>query len=82
AVSNTMFSSRVDMKGAVEILITLAIALIAAYILGFRPSLSYLDKIITKEFIGLVQKSTIFLLAPIAIDIVILSVVKLIRKRR
>jgi hypothetical protein len=80
AVSNTMFSSRADMEGTVEILTALLIILGAAYILGFRPPLAILDKIFTKEFFGAVQKSTFFLLAPIAIDIVILGVIRVIHK--
>lgn len=77
AVSNTMFSSRADMDGTVEILITLFIIFAGAYTLGFRPSLSYLDKIFTEELIELVQKSTFFLLAPIIMDIFLLGAIKL-----
>lgn len=80
AVSNTMFSSSADMKGAAEILITLIIIFAGAYILGFRPSLSLMDKIFTKEFIVIIQKSTVFLLVPIAIDLLILGTLKLIRR--
>lgn len=78
AISNTMFSSSRDMEGTIEILITLLIIFAGAYILGFRLSLSYLDKIFTKELIELVQKSAIFLLIPIAIDLFILGTIKLL----
>ena len=77
AVSNTMFSSSRDMEGAVEILITLLIIFGAAYILGFRPSSAVFDKMPTKEFIGIIQKSTVFLLAPIIIDLLILGIIKI-----
>lgn len=80
AIANTMFSSPRDMEGTAEILIALLIILGAAYILGFRFSLPDLDKIFTREFIGVIQKSTIFLLAPIAIDISILGILKLVRR--
>jgi len=80
AVSNTMFSSSRDMEGTVEILITLLIIFAAAYILGFRWQLSF-EKILTKEFFELIRKSTIFLLTPIVIDLVILGVVRLIYRR-
>lgn len=82
AVSNTMFSSSRDMEGAVEILITLLIVFTAAYILGFRPPLSYLDKILTKEFFEMLQRSSIFLLVPIVIDLFILGIIKISTKRR
>ena len=82
AVSNTMFSSSKDLEGTVEILIILLIIFIAAYVLGLRPQFSILDKIFTKEFIALIQKSILFLLAPMTIDLVILGIVKLVINNR
>lgn len=82
AVSNTMFSSPRDMEGTVEILLTLLIIFIAAYLLGFRLELAVLNKIFTKEFLGVIQQSAIFLLAPIAIDLLILGTIKIITKKR
>jgi len=82
AVSNTMFSSKVDMEGTVEIMIALFIIFVAAYILGFRPPLEHLNKIFTKELIGIIQKSVLFLLAPITIDLFILGMVKLFTNSR
>lgn len=77
AVSNTMFSSSKDMEGTVEILITLLIIFTAVYILGFRPQLSYLDRVFTGKSFEMIQQSAIFLLAPIAIDLFILGAIKL-----
>lgn len=82
AVSNTMFSSPRDMEGTVEILITLFIIFIAAYILGFRPSLAYADKMLSRELVGVIRKSTIFLLAPIVLDLFILGMAKLFYHNR
>ena len=82
AVSNTMFSSKADMEGTIEILIALFIVFVGTYVLGFRPSLVYSNKIFTKEFIGVIQKSTVFLFAPIVIDVFILGVIKLFRSIR
>jgi len=79
-ISNTMFSSKADMEGTAELLITFFIIFALAYILGFRPPLSYLDKIFTPEITGVMQKSTLFLLAPIIIDLFILGTIKLIRR--
>lgn len=80
AISNTMFSSPKDMEGTVEILITLLILFSVAYILGFRPELSFVEKIFTEQVIDLLQKSTIFLLVPIVIDLFILGIIKLVRR--
>ncbi len=82
AISNTMFASSKDMEGTLEILIALLVVFAAVYILGFRPSLSLLDKVFTKEFIAVIQRSTLFLLAPILLDLFILGVIKLITRSR
>jgi len=82
AVSNTMFSSSKDMEGTAEILITLFIIFVAAYLLGFHPQLSVLNKIFTKEFVELIRKSEFFLLAPIMIDLFILGGIRAIIYKR
>lgn len=80
AVSNTMFSSSRDMEGTLEILITLLIIGAAAYFLGFRPSLSFIPSSVVSQFVEVVQKSSLFLLAPIFIDLIILGTIKLFKK--
>ena len=80
-VSNTMFSSKADMEGTIEILITLLTVFIAVYILGFRPEPSIIEKINTSQIIDLVQKSTLFLLAPIIIDLSILGIIRVFNRR-
>lgn len=82
AISNTMFSSSRDMEGTLEILIALLVIFAAVYILGFRPSPSLLDKILTKELVGVIQKTTVFLSAPIIIDLFILGAIKIITRSR
>ena len=80
AISNTMFSSSKDMEGTIEIIITLLILFGASYALGFRPQLSF-ERILSKELLEVIRKSTIFLLAPIFIDIVILSIIRAFKGR-
>lgn len=82
AISNTMFSSSSDMEGTIEIMITLLIIFAISYIIGFRPSFSFAQNLFTKEIIELVRKSTIFLLVPIIIDLVILGTIKLFTRTR
>ena len=79
AISNTMFSSSKDMEGTIEILITLLIIFTISYIIGFRPSFSFVERIFTKEIIELIKKSSIFLLVPIVIDIVLIGTIKIIQ---
>jgi hypothetical protein len=82
AVSNTMFSSSRDMEGTVEILIALFIIFVAAYILGFRPQFSVLDKVFTGEVVAIIQRATIFLSVPIFLDLFILAFIKLFTDKR
>jgi hypothetical protein len=80
SVGNTMFSSKADMKGTLEILTCLVVIFAAVYVLGFRPPLTFFNQIFTKEIIGIFQKSTLFLLTPIAIDLLILGILKALRR--
>jgi hypothetical protein len=82
AISNTMFSSSRDMEGTIEMFLALFIIAVAAYILGFRPSLTHLDILPIKEIETVLQKLTFFLLVPIAIDMFILGTIKAIRGMR
>ena len=80
AVSNTMFSSSRDMEGTAEILITLVIIFGGAYILGFRFPDFIIDFVFSDEVIGLIKKAILFLLAPVAIDLTILAIIKMHKK--
>lgn len=79
AISNTMFSSRRDMEGTIEIIVTLLIIAILLYWLGLRVQLSWIF-VFLESNIELVRKSTLFLLAPIAIDLLILGIIRLVRR--
>lgn len=81
AVSNTMFSSRADMQGSAEILIAVLIIFVSAYILGFRPPLDFVQNLFTEQIVNLLQKSTLFLSAPIVIDLAILGIIRIINRR-
>jgi len=76
-VSNTMFSSSRDMEGTIEVLLIILLIFVAAYLLGFRPSISILDKIFTGKFVSAIQESAVFLLVPIIMDLFILGIIKL-----
>ena len=80
AISNTMFSSKADIAGTVEILITFLIIFTAAYILGFRFPDFIIDFVFSDEAIGLIKKAILFLLAPVAIDLTILAIIKMHKK--
>ena len=79
AVSNTMFSSRADMEGTIEILIALLVIFILVFAFGFCWQLSF-EKILTKDFFEVIRKSTIDLLVQIVIDLCISGMIKLFRR--
>ncbi len=76
-IANTMFSSKKDLEGTVELLIVIAIIFVILYFLGFRIPHSFVQNLLRPEVIVLVQKSSLLLLAPILIDLVILGAIKL-----
>jgi hypothetical protein len=77
-IGNTMFSSKKDMEGAIELLLILIILGGGLYISGinfpFLDPTIILEKPIIEQ---LFEKGSLFLLAPIGIDLLIISVLKL-----
>ncbi|MBP6913334.1 MAG: M50 family metallopeptidase [Candidatus Levybacteria bacterium] len=70
-ISNTMFSSRKDMEGAVEFFILIAVFLLAFYLLGLRfdtISLNFLS-----IFNHMFKIGSYYLLVPLGIDIFIIT---------
>lgn len=78
-ISNTMFSSRKDMEGTLELLIGIGILGIVGYLLGFRfPQISP-DPELTEMILSLFRTGTVFLTVPLIIDIVLLCILKGLR---
>jgi hypothetical protein len=79
-VGNTMFSSKKDMEGAIELLIALTIITIALYFVGIKlPMLnpeSFFNTPLIKEIF---QKGSLFLLAPLGIDLGVVIILKVMR---
>jgi hypothetical protein len=82
AVGNTLFSSRKDLEGTIELLVTIALILCALFILNanfWHAFLAFLQK---KELANFSKSADIFLVAPILIDLIIVSIIGVfIRKR-
>ncbi len=78
-IGNTMFSSRKDLEGTVELLIFLATGFIIAYILGFHfeSLFNYLNSSKSEDIL---IKGIKILLIPIVIDLVIIFFAKLLTK--
>lgn len=81
-IGNTMFSSKKDMEGAVELLVIVAFFCVVFYVLGARipvsPTLLFEQPLI----IQVLQKAALFLLIPLGIDLGIILVMKLLSLKR
>lgn len=77
AISNTMFSSKKDIEGVIELLGVIFVIVILAFVLGFRiPE----DKIFTAQTISFLKTCNLLLLIPIGIDAGIIGLFKLLTK--
>ena len=81
-IGNTMFSSRKDMEGALELFATIIVIIIILYLLGiritfFNPNLLFSQSLIQEVF----KRGSLFLLAPLLIDASILFLLKPIHKK-
>lgn len=80
-IGNTMFSSRKDMEGALELLVGVFIVILFLYFLGFRASSLHFDEFLAQPVVQtLFQKGCLFLIAPLLIDIVVIGVLRFMRK--
>jgi hypothetical protein len=81
-IGNTMFSSRKDMEGALELLGVVAFFVLSFYFLGVRiPSINpegfFNHPLVSEVF----KQGSLYLLIPLGIDILILLLIRLIVRR-
>lgn len=80
-IGNTMFSSKKDMEGAIELLVVILFITILFYLIGFRlpalnPNIIFTNPIIKQTF----QKGSLYLLAPIGINIMIICIFRFFKR--
>ncbi len=80
-IGNTMFSSKKDLEGTIELFITIIVMGIAAYILGVRVPLSWIGNIFSNTIVSYIQTVDIFMFIPIIIDIVVWGFVRVVVRR-
>lgn len=78
-IGNTMFSSRKDLEGTLELLAVLAVFLIAFYLIGFRIPAGFTRMIFSYRNIELVKQGNLLLLAPILIDLLVIGGMRLLK---
>ncbi len=79
-IGNTMFSSRKDLEGAIEVVISLIFICLIFYLVGFRlttlnPDLLLSNPLVTKTL----QKASIYMLGPLLIDLGLIIILKMIK---
>ncbi len=82
-IGNTMFSSRKDMEGALELLIGLFLLVLILYFTGLRlpaidPNVLFDQPLIKQIF----EKGALFLLVPLGIDIIIIALLSYIQRKK
>lgn len=80
-IGNTMFSSKKDMEGTIELLATIIVLVIIFYFLGVRLPAFNPDTIFENTIVkDVLQKGSLFLLVPIVIDSVSIGLLKFLRR--
>ena len=82
-IGNTMFSSRKDMEGALELLLVLFVLTLVFYLAGlrlpaFNPNVIFGQPLVAKIF----EKGSYFLLLPLGIDCLLLIILSFFRRRK
>ncbi len=81
-IGNTMFSSRKDMEGALELFGTIITFLIIFYLLGIRLPAFNPNSLLQQPLVQEVfKRGSLFLLIPLAIDIVVILLFRPARRR-
>ncbi len=78
-VGNTMFTSSKDLEGAWVVVAGLVLVYISFYLLGIRLSLAP-ESLLSTKVVDLLKKTNIFLLVPMAIDLICLSLTRFFKR--
>lgn len=79
-ISNTMFSSKKDMEGAVGLFIIIIIPFVLLYVLGVRLPDGFFRFLFSPRTLAVFTKGVWYLLIPLGIDLVLVTLLKLIHK--
>ena len=78
-IGNTMFASKKDLEGALGLLIFIILVYLLTLLLGINVDFSFLGDILTSSYIkDLLVTATVFLVFPLVIDTVIITILRFI----
>lgn len=75
-IGNTMFSSRKDLEGTVELLLTIVILSIILYFIGVRIPDGWIIYLNSDSVISVVRQSSYFIGIPLVLDIVLILILR------
>lgn len=81
-VTNTMFSSKKDMEGAVELLVGILVVIGVLYIAGVRPEHYIGELLFQKSVLSVIKSVNVLLLVPLSIDIFVILVTHTILSKK
>jgi len=76
-IGNTMFSSKKDMEGVMELFLAVVIIVVILFLAGVRPPENFFDFLSSPSLVSIFQKGSVYLLFPLGIDVVIILASKL-----
>lgn len=80
AVSNTMFSSKKDTEGTLELILAGILITIIFYLIGVRIPLGFLsNNLLSEGALLFIKQQNVLLLIPLVIDVGILGAIKMIK---
>ena len=79
AIGNTMFASKKDLEGALELFILVAIIFGLGYLLEIRLPLLDERVVLSKELIRAFKTSDLFLIIPLTVDSLIVIIFKFLK---
>lgn len=80
-LGNTMFSSKKDVEGTLEVLIGIVVVIIVLYFFGIRITTEQIMALFTPEVTRILQKASYYLTIPIAADTILLALAAMLRIR-
>ena len=78
-IGNTMFSSKKDLEGTIELLLVFVFFAVLLYFLGVRIDTAFVKQILSEDLITFIKKAIFFLSLPITIDLGVWGATKLLR---
>lgn len=82
AVGNTMFSSKKDLEGTIELFIVLGIISFAFYMAGVRMQTVWIQTLLRSEIIDFIKRVDLLFIIPIGVDIFLYLLTAPFIKRR